>query len=103
MVNVTWLPVSLDGYPGVSLDGYYIEVSRDGNDSDIAAMGTAGISDTSFVLSVGEYSNNYWVRIKAVKGNLDVSNFSGWFQVDPLPTIQGMCVCMCVPTNFACQ
>ena len=93
MVNVTWDPVSLDGYPGVSLDGYYIEVSRDRNDSDIVAMETAGISDTSFVLSVSEYSNNYWVRIKAVKDNLDVSSFSGWFQVDSLPTTQGMCVC----------
>ena len=95
-VNVTWDPVNFDGYPDVTLDGYYIEVSRDGNDNDIVSMGTAAGSDTSFVLSVGEYSVKYWVRIKAVKGNLDVSSFSGWFQVNPLPTTRGMCVCACV-------
>ena len=93
MVNVTWLPVSLVGHPGISVDGYYVEVSRNRNGSDIVANGTAAAGDTSFVLSVGEYSDEYWVRIKAVQGNLDASGFSDWFAIDlvPLLPISGVC------------
>ena len=96
MVNVTWIPVSLVGHPGISVNGYYVEVSRNRNGSDIVANGTAAAGDTSFVLSVGEYSDKYWVRIKAVQGNLDASGFSDWFAIDAvlLLPISGVCTCV---------
>ena len=93
MLSVTWRPISLDEHASVSLDGYYIEVSRDRNGSDIVATGTAAAGDTSFVLSVGESSDRYWVRIKAVNGTLDVSEFSDWFAIsNPHPIlVNGEC------------
>ena len=101
MVNVTWLPISL-GHPGISVDGYYVEVSRNRNGSDIVANGTVAAGDTSFVLSVGEYSDEYWVRIKAVQGNLDASSFSDWFAIDlvPLLSISGVCAIIALSSDL---
>ena len=86
MVVAAWHPVNITVYPEASFDSYYFEISRD-NGSDIVGNGTVAVGNISFIFSLGdEYSDGFWVRIKAVKGDQDVSAFSAWFPVESLAT-----------------
>ena len=101
-VDVEWLPVNVTGYPGASVEEYYIELARDKDGSDIEARATvkrgnvSHVSHVSHVFKVDKCSKSYWVRVKAVNGNQDVSRFSGWMSLEPVTcpivTAPGMCM-----------
>ena len=90
-----WLPVDVTGYPGASVEGYYIELARDKDGSVIEVSANVTGGNDSHVFSVGDCSRKYWVRIKAVSGKQDVSSFSAWTPTEavgcPLIVVPGMC------------
>ena len=109
-----WLPVNDTGYPGASVGGYYIELARDKDGSVIEARANVTGGNDSHVFSVEECSEKYWVRIKAVSGKQDVSNFSVWTPTEavgcPLIVSPGTCkayatqaLCMHAVTEVASQ
>ena len=77
-VDIEWSPVDVRGYPGASVEEYYIELARDKDESDNKKSYTIKGSNTSHAISVEECSKDYRVRIKAVNGDQDVSTFSDW-------------------------
>ena len=94
MVIASWNPVNVTHYPNASLDGYVFEIAKDENGSEIVTNGTVAASNFSFIFSLTDkFSDGYWVRIKAVKDNQDVSGFSKWFPIEtvPSPTPVGEC------------
>ena len=107
-IDVEWLPVNVTGYPGASVEEYYIELARDKDGSDIEARATVKRGNVSHVFEVNECSNRYWVRIKAVNGNQDVSSFSGWVSLEPVTcpiiNVPGMCMLLYFRayTTYAC-
>ena len=93
-LNIEWLPVDVTGYPGASVEKYYLELARDKDGSAIVdSTFVPARGNASHVLKVTECSKNYWVRIKAVNGNQDVTNFSGWVPAEavqcPVITVVG--------------
>lgn len=103
MATAAWQPVNVSGYPDASLDGYYYEIARDSNGTDIVANGTVSAGDISLISSLGAgLSDRYWVRVKAIKGDQDVSAFSDWFPIDVTPTRQPRGVCV-LPLGKLCM
>ena len=87
MVIASWNPVNVTHYPNVSLDGYVFGIAKDENGSEIVTNGTVAASNFSFIFSLTDkFSDGYWVRIKAVKDNQDVSGFSEWFRIETVPS-----------------
>ena len=93
-VDIEWLPVNVTGYPGASVEEYVIELARDKDGSDIEARFNSTGDDVSYVIPLKECSMDYWVRIKAVNGDQDVSEFSDWTAITatgcPLVAVPGM-------------
>ena len=77
-VDIEWLPVDVTGYPGASVEEYVIELARDKDGSDIEGKFNVKGDNVSYVIPVKDCSMDYWVRIKAMNGNQDVSTFSDW-------------------------
>ena len=75
-VDIEWLPVDVTGYPDASVEEYFIELARDKDGSDIEGGFNAKGDDVSYAIPVKDCSMDYWVRIKAVNGDQDVSTFS---------------------------
>ena len=95
MVIASWNRVNVTDYPDASFDGYFFEIAKDENRSEIVASGMVAANNLSFIFSLtDEFSDRYWVRIKAVKNGQDVSGFSEWFPIEtvPSPTPIGECV-----------
>ena len=95
MVIASWNPVNVTDYPDASFDGYVYEIAKDENGSEIVTSGMVTASNLSFIFSLTDkFSDRYWVRIKAVKDDQDVSGFSEWFPIEtvPSPTPVGECV-----------
>ena len=92
-LDIEWLPVDVTGYPGASVEKYYLELARDKDGSAIVDSTFVPGGNASHVLKVTECSKNYWVRIKAVNGNQDVTSFSGWVPAEavqcPVITVVG--------------
>ena len=97
-IDVEWLPVNVKGYPGASVEEYYIELARDKDGSLIEDRATVkgGNVSLSHVFKVDKCSKSYWVRVKAVNGNQDVSRFSGWMSLEPVtcPIVAAPGMCM---------
>ena len=95
-VDIEWLPVNVTGYPDASVEEYYIELARDKDGSDIEARFNVTGGNISHAIPVEDCSVDYWVRIKAVNGDHDVSTFSAWTALTatgcPLVAVPGMCV-----------
>ena len=94
MVMASWNRVNVTDYPDASFDGYIFEIAKDENGSEIVASRMVAASNLSFISSLtDEFSDRYWVRIKAVKNRQDFSGFSEWFPIEtvPSPTPVGEC------------
>ena len=96
-LDIEWLPVNVTGYPGASVEKYYLELARDKDGSDIADSTFVPGGNASHVFTVDECSPNYWVRIKAVNGNQDVTSFSGWVNF----TIAVNCPVVATPGTYS--
>ena len=95
MATAEWQPLNVSGYPDASFDDYFYEIATDSNGNNIVFNGTVNAGNISLVYSFGdELSDRYWVRVKAVKGDQDVSTFSPWFPITPTRRPPGMFICM---------